>query len=168
MAALKRKGDLAELKVAVDLIDRGCRISIPFGEDCDYDLIADYEGRLHRVQVKHTRSDGQVVLVSCRSHSLTNGRVRATKRYTAEMVDWIAVYDCTSERCFYCPSRELGPAGRATLTLRLQPARNGQRIGIRNAEDYVDPDFSTDPGGEVEPAGFEPAASSVQGRRSAN
>ena len=43
MASLKRKGDLAELKVAADLIDRGCRISIPFGEDCDYDLIADYE-----------------------------------------------------------------------------------------------------------------------------
>jgi hypothetical protein len=58
MASLKQKGDLAELKVAADLMERGCRISIPFGEDCDYDLIADYEGRLHRVQVKHTRSDG--------------------------------------------------------------------------------------------------------------
>jgi PD-(D/E)XK nuclease superfamily protein len=145
VASLKRKGDLAELKVATDLIDRGCRISIPFGEDCDYDLIADYEGRLHRVQVKHTRSDGQIVLVRCRSHSLTNGKVRVTKRYTPAMVDWIAVYDCTSERCFYCPSSELGTAGRATLTLRLQPARNGQRMGIRNAEDYAAPDFSRDP-----------------------
>ena len=138
MAPLKRKGDLAELKVAADLIGRGCRISIPFGEDCDYDLIADYEGRLHRVQVKHARSDGQIILVRCRSQSLTNGRIRATKRYTAETVDWIAVYDCTSERCFYCPSRELG-AGRATLTLRLQPARNGQRLGIRDARDYLEP-----------------------------
>lgn len=158
---------MAELKVAADLIDRGCRLSIPFGEDCDYDLIADYEGRLHRVQVKHTRSDGQIVLVRCRSHSLTNGKVRATKRYTAEMVDWIAVYDCTSERCFYCPSRELG-RGRASLTLRLQPARNGQQLGIRDAEDYVDPDFSIDPGGEVEPAGIEPATFRVQGERSAS
>lgn len=166
MAPLKRKGDLAELKVAADLIDRGCLISIPFGEDCDYDLIADYEGRLHRVQVKYTRSDGQIILVRCRSHSLTNGKVRATKRYTAETVDWIAVYDCTSERCFYCPSRELG-TGRATLTLRLQPARNGQRLGIRDASDYLDPDFSCDPG-LVEPAGFEPATSSVQATRSAN
>jgi hypothetical protein len=164
---LKRKGDLAELKVAADLIGRGCRISIPFGEDCDYDLIADYAGRLHRVQVKHACSDGRIVLVRCRSHSLTNGKVRVTKSYTAEMVDWIAVYDCTSERCFYCPSRELG-TGRATLTLRLQPPRNGQQLGIRDAENYVDPDFSLDPGEAMEPAGFEPAASSVQGRRSAN
>lgn len=80
MAPLKTKGDLAELKVAADLADRGCRISIPFSEDCDYDLIADYGGRLHRVQVKYTQSDGQVVVIRCRSHSLTNGRVRATKQ----------------------------------------------------------------------------------------
>jgi PD-(D/E)XK endonuclease len=116
VASLKRKGDLAELKVATDLIDRGCRISIPFGEDCDYDLIADYEGRLHRVQVKYTRSDGRVVVIRCRSHSLTKGKVRATKLYTAAMIDWIAVYDCTSERCYYCPSRELGAEGRTSST----------------------------------------------------
>jgi hypothetical protein len=35
MASLKKKGDLAELKVAADLADRGCAISIPYGEDCD-------------------------------------------------------------------------------------------------------------------------------------
>jgi hypothetical protein len=165
MASLKRKGDLAELKVAADLIDRGCRLSIPFGEDCDYDLIADYEGRLHRVQVKYTRSDSRIVLMRCRSHSLTKGKIRATKRYTSKTVDWIATYDCTTDRCYYCPSWELG-SGRAELRLRLQPARNGQRVGIREAQAYTDPDFSLDPA--VEPAGFEPAASSVQGRRSAN
>jgi hypothetical protein len=166
MAPLKTKGDLAELKVAADLADRGCCISIPFGEDCDYDLIADYEGRLHRVQVKYTRSDGQIVVIRCRSHSLTNGKVRATKLYTPAMIDWIAVYDSTSERCFYCPSWELGAAGRNLMHLRLQPARNNQRVGIRNAEDYADPDLSSDPG--VEPAGIEPATFRVQGERSAS
>lgn len=156
MASLKQKGDLAELKVATDLIGRGCRLSIPFGEDCDYDLIADYEGRLHRVQVKYTQSDGRIILVRCRSHSLTNGKIRMVKHYTSSMVDWIAVYDCTTERCYYLPSRELGD-GRSTLTLRLQPARNNQRFGIRNAETYTTPDFNLDPG--VEPAGIEPATS---------
>ncbi len=167
MAPLKTKGDLAELKVAADLADRGCRISIPFGEDCDYDLIADYEGRLHRVQVKYAKSDGRVILVNCFSQSLTNGKVRAIKMYTAKTVDWVAVYDCTTERCFYCPSRLLGKEGRKNLSLRLQPARNGQRIGVRSAEAYADPDFSRDPS-VVEPAGFEPAASALQTPRSAN
>lgn len=166
MAPLKTKGDLAELKVAADLADRGCRISIPFGEDCDYDLIADYEGRLHRVQVKYTCSDGQVVVIRCRSHSLTNGKVRATKLYTSAMVDWIAVYDSTTERCFYCPSWELGTAGRNLMHLRLKPARNGQRVGIREASAYANPDLSCDP--SMEPAGFEPATSSMQATRSAS
>lgn len=166
MAPLKTKGDLAELKVAADLADRGCRISIPFGEDCNYDLITDYEGRLHRVQVKYTRSDGQIVAIRCRSHSLTKGKVRATKLYTSSRIDWIAAYDSTTERCYYCPSWELGKQGRTLLHLRLRPARNGQRIGIREADAYTDPDFSRDP--SVEPAGFEPAAFRVQGERSAN
>src|ERR1700748_2250295 len=103
MAPLKKKGDLAELKVATDLVRRGCELSIPFGEDSDYDLIADYEGRLHRIQVKYTKSDGRVITVRCRSHSLTNGKVRRTKIYTASMVEWIAVYDQTSNRCYYVP-----------------------------------------------------------------
>ncbi len=167
MAALKKKGDLAELKVAADLANRGCCISIPFGEDCDYDLIADASGFLHRVQVKYTESDEEVIAVRCMSHSLTNGKIRQTKHYTAELVDWIAVYDRTSERCYYVPASELG-SGRSYLHLRLAPARNGQRIGIRKACDYVDPNFVRDPRGGVEPAGLEPAASAVQGRRSSS
>jgi hypothetical protein len=157
VAPLKRKGDIAELRVAADLATRGCHVLMPFGEDCDYDLAADYEGRLHRVQVKYTRSDGQVIVVRCRSHSLTNGRVRQTKIYTSAMVDWIAVFDATTDRCYYVPSWILGPKGSGGLRLRLAPTRNGQSLRVRHARDYRDPDFSRDP--SVEPAGIEPATS---------
>jgi hypothetical protein len=166
VASLKKKGDMAELRVAADLVQRGCKLSIPFGEDCDYDLIADYEGRLHRVQVKFSKSDGRVITVRTRSHSLTKGKIRRTKIYTSKTVDWIAVYDTTTDRCYYVPSWMLGTAGRSDLTLRLIPARNGQLRLIRRAEDYLDPDFGRDP--SVEPAGFEPAASTLQRSRSAN
>jgi PD-(D/E)XK endonuclease len=166
MASLKKKGDLAELKVAADLAERGCSISFPYGEDCDYDLIADFEGRLHRVQVKYTESDGRVIGVRCRSHSLTNGKVRRTKCYTAKTVDWIAAYDRTSDRCYYVPACELG-GGRSQLHLRLSPARNGQRARIRDACDYTDPKLSRAKG-KVEPAGFEPATFRVQGERSSS
>jgi hypothetical protein len=118
MAPLKKKGDLAELKVAADLIARGCELSIPFGEDSSYDL---------------------------------------TKHYTAAMVDWIAAYDVTTDRCYYVPSWTLGAEGRSQLWLRLVPALNGQSLRIRRAEDYPDPDFGRDP--SMEPAGIEPATS---------
>jgi hypothetical protein len=133
----KAKGDLAELKVAADLRARGYRIAIPYGEDLDFDLILCREdGTLERVQVKYVRSDGCVIEVRCRSHSLTNGKVRATKHYTAAIIDWLAIWDAALERCFYVPARELG-AGMWVLSLRLGPTRNNQRRGIRPAEQYT-------------------------------
>lgn len=135
---LKAKGDLAELTVAVDLLRRGHKVAIPYGEDCDFDLILIRDNRLERVQIKHARSDGAVINVRCQSHSLTNGKIRRTKHYTAETIDLLAVYDATSDRCYYVPAKDLG-AGRSTLHLRLTPARAGQRLGTRPAEDYLDP-----------------------------
>jgi hypothetical protein len=135
---LKARGDLAELTVATDLLQRGHKIAIPYGEDCDFDLILIRGSRLQRVQVKYTRSDGAVVNVRCRSHSLTNGKVRHVKQYTAKTIGLLAVYDATTDRCYYVPASALG-SGRSTMLLRLMPARNGQRISTRPAENYLDP-----------------------------
>jgi hypothetical protein len=132
----KDKGDLAELAVAADLMHRGHRVAFPYGEDWDYDLILARDDRLERVQVKYGRSNGSTLEVRCRSHSLTNGKVRITKRYTAETVDWLAVYDAATAACYYLPATELGD-GRSVLTLRLSPTSNGQRAGVRLASDYA-------------------------------
>lgn len=114
---------MAELKVAADLLDRGCSISIPFGEDSDYDLIAGYGRVLHRVQVKYSTSNGETIPVRCRSFSLTKGRVRQIKRYSATMIDWIAAYDPTSDRCYYCPrNRAWGGAEASCVCGWLLPA----------------------------------------------
>ena len=170
MAPLKTKGDLAELKVACDLVERGYRVAIPFGEDHDFDIVFWRDaGDLQRVQVKHVTSDGSVIVIQCRSLSLTNGKVKRIKRYTAETIDWIAAYDRTSRRCYYVPASELG-TGRDVFCLRLVPTRNGQRIGVHYAEDYLHPRLERSLRFEVgmEPAGLEPAPSCVQGRRSPN
>ena len=167
MAPTKTKGDLAELKVAADLIDKGYKLAIPFGEDCDFDLVLVRDDRLERVQVKYSESDGAVILVRCRTVSLTKGKVKQVKRYTAAMIDWLAVYDRTTDRCYYVPASLLA-GGRDCLSLRLTPALNNQRLRIHFAENFLTLESSPQLRAEVEPAGLEPAASSVQGRRSPN
>ena len=122
--------------IAADLIRRGYKIAIPYGEDWDFDLIVCREERLERVQCKYTCSDGVVITVRTRSHSLTNGRVRAIKRYTAAMIDWLAVYDVTTDRCYYIPARELGE-GMNMMHLRLRPARNNQHRRVRPASAHL-------------------------------
>jgi PD-(D/E)XK endonuclease len=160
MAPLKLKGDRAEIEVARDLIRRGFRIAIPYGEDWDFDLIFQRPGSeaLERVQVKHSKPRGSVIPVRTRSSSLTNGKVRKVKRYTATTIDWIAAFDPVSERCFYLAAAELGD-GRDEISLRLSPTKNRQVKGVRYAEDYVDPDPPAQASLEVEPAGIEPATS---------
>ena len=133
----KGKGDLAELKVACGLLERGYQIAMPYVEDWDFDLILLRDGSLERVQVKHSVSKNGVIPVKCRSHSLTNGKVRQTKHYTARTIDWMAIYDRTTDRCFYIRASDLG-FGKSILHLRLAPARNDQAAGIRYADDYCD------------------------------
>jgi hypothetical protein len=133
----KAKGDLAELKIAADLRARGYKVAFPYGEDWDFDLILCRNGgALERVQVKYAQSDGRVITVRSRSASLTNGKVRATKLYTAETIDWIAAWEPALDRCFYVPASELGD-GMNMLLLRLAPTRNGQARGIRLAADFT-------------------------------
>jgi len=135
VADLKRKGDTAELAVAADLVRQGHRVLFPFGEDASYDLVVERSASFERVQMKHTSARDGALEVKCRSQSLTGGRVRATKRYTSEDIDWLAVYEPSGRRCFYIPASELG-TGRNTLTLRLTPPRNNQRVGVRMATAY--------------------------------
>jgi hypothetical protein len=123
--------------IAANLIRRGYKIAIPYGEDWDFDLIVCRNDRLERVQCKYTESNGIFISVRCASHSLTNGKVRVTKRYTAATIDWLAVYDLTTDRCYYVPASELGE-GMRMMHLRIAPPRNNQRKRVRLARDYLE------------------------------
>lgn len=127
-------GDLGKGKILADLLSRGVKVAIPISEDLRYDLVIDRDGKLERMQCKATVSDGQVLAVKCRSTSSWAGKTRNTHKYTASDVDWIAVYDQTTESVYYVPSSELGK-GRTELRLRLVPGR--QTKNVRWAQDYT-------------------------------
>lgn len=77
--------------------------------------------------MKYTTGDGRIVKVKIGS---TSAWVR--HRYTADEVDWIAVYDATTERCYYVHSSVWD--GHTTMNLRVVPPANGQKKAIRFAE----------------------------------
>ena len=132
MGKTNAKGEIGEAMILADLQRQGHGIAIPFGHDLPFDLIVvrKEDGALEKVQCKYTTSDGRVVFAKVTS---TSAWVR--HRYTSDEVDWIAVYDATSDQCFYLPSAVWG--GRARLNLRLMPTANGQAKGIRFAHDFT-------------------------------
>jgi hypothetical protein len=122
----------AEQKVAADLVSRGLGIAWPLGHSHPFDLILirPHDASLERIQVKSARSDGRTLLVKCHSSSEW-----VYYSYGPEMVDWIAVWDETTDTCYYLPIEE---ATKSYATLRLVEPRNGQKIGIRWARDYTE------------------------------
>ena len=53
------------------------------------------------------------------------------------MIEWLAVYDATTKRCYYVPATELGE-GMKTMHLRLVATRNNQTRRVRFASSYLE------------------------------
>jgi len=49
----KEKGDLAVAHAIAHFMTRGYEVSLPIGDERDYDMIIEKEGKLYRVQVKY-------------------------------------------------------------------------------------------------------------------
>lgn len=132
MAKTTAKGELGEAMIIADLHRQGHSVAIPFGHKSPFDLIVirKESGALEKVQCKYTTSNGRVVLARIVSTSAW-----VSHRYTKDEVDWIAVYDATTEYCLYLPSAEWD--GQAFVSLRLSPTANGQVKGIRYAKDFT-------------------------------
>lgn len=129
----KSKGDLSELRVAIELTKLGYFISKPLGENQRYDLIADDGQRLHRVQVKTGRVRGGVIMFSCCS---THGHRRtgnlATRPYIGQ-IELLAVYCRDTEKVYLVPEADLT---RTKIQLRLVAPRNNMTKTIRWASKY--------------------------------
>ncbi len=121
-----QKGDLAEIKVATDLVEKGYIISFPHNR-CDYDLIAD-TGSLLRIQVKYVSSNGESILVDCSTRTRTS-----EKKYINTDIDYIAVYDSTTDKCYYIPRQDLGSS---EIRLRLTLPKNNVK-SYKFASNYL-------------------------------
>ncbi len=118
MGQTNAKGELGEAMIFADLQRQGHGVAIPFGHDLPFDLIVmrKEDGALEKVQCKYTRSNGVVVIARVMSNSAW-----VTHRYTKDEVDWIAVYDATTDQCFYIPSSEWDVRWRSTSVLLPPP-----------------------------------------------
>jgi hypothetical protein len=131
-AKTTQKGEVGEAMVIADLIRQGHDIAIPFGHNQPFDLIVvrKEDGRLEKVQVKYATSDGKTVRAVIGSSSAW-----VSHRYTADEVDWVVIYEATTNQCFYLPSSLWD--GQTPLSLRLVPTLNAQVKGIWWAENFT-------------------------------
>jgi hypothetical protein len=125
VALSKSKGDLAEVVIMADLMKRGHKIALPYGEDWPFDLVVMRAGRFERVQCKTGRLRDGAVVFDCSS----------TRKYTSADVDWMAAYEPSTQQIYYVPAGLLGN-GMNTFSLRVEPLRSQRTTGIHFAHEF--------------------------------
>lgn len=116
------------------LTDAGLDVSVPFGENCRYDLVIDRDGKLTRVQCKTGRLRDGVVRFATAS---TYGHLpspRETRRDYIGQIDEFAVYCPDTGGVYLLPIEDV--LARSSAYLRVDAPRNGQRKHIRYAKDF--------------------------------
>ena len=128
-----QKGGIAELAIAWHAAELGIGVYKPLTDGERYDLIFDVGSTLLRVQCKWAKRRGAVVNIPCQSCRRTATGLKA-RSYTADEVDAIAGYCHELKQCYLLPISLV--AGRGSIYLRLEPAKNNQALGVNWALQY--------------------------------
>ncbi len=129
----KQKGNLTELQVITYLYSLGYHCSLPYGENSRYDLIADIDGQLIRIQVKTAslkNNNPNAIEFSCRSTRI-NSTGTLNTRYDKNQIDYFATF--WDNQCYLIPVEECS----VSKTLRFCYPITGQKKGITLAEEYT-------------------------------
>lgn len=126
-------GNLSLAMVNALLVKRYGYVLLPFGDGCRYDLAFDDGESIRRVQVKTGWMDGGAIAFNTSSNHYHRGEGR--RDYQGE-VDFFGVYCPITNEVYLVPIEDVAEAN-TNARLRVEPARNGQRKGIRWAKDYV-------------------------------
>lgn len=120
------------MEIATALMRAGKRVLRPISSGLRYDLIIEnVDGTFDRVQCKTGVLKDGFVVFRIRN---TDGRRPNGVSYRGQ-VEFFAVFCPQNRRAYLVPMTALTTSD-STARLRLSPARNGQRRGIRLAQEY--------------------------------
>jgi hypothetical protein len=133
------KGYVAELKVICALINKGCKVFKSCCEDCRYDLVFEFNNILYKVQVKLARYDSkkgriEIFARSMKTNISDSGPIYFPRSYKGE-IDHFGIYCPELDKCYLIPEEEL-PVKGTSISLRIDPVKNNQKLKIRYAKDY--------------------------------
>lgn len=115
MTDTKIKGLTNELLCQYYLTSLGYNVSVPLGEDCKYDMIADFNGILTRIQVKHCSVGDNGISISLASTSLKSDGI-IKRSYSKNDIDFFATF--YNGKMYMIPVEECGTVAK-TLSFEV-------------------------------------------------
>lgn len=130
----KRIGNIGEAKVLDKFVEMGIPIYIPFGDDEKADLIAEFDGKLNKIQVKTSikSKNGCSIfdLTSSTAHR-TNGERR---KYLNSEIDYFALYSLDRDKIYLMkvPDNPM-----SAITIRFEDTKSGMKSRVNYESDFL-------------------------------
>lgn len=129
----KAKGNIGEAIILSEFVKRGIQVSIPFGDNARYDLIAEFNGKLNKIQIKYCSQLSETGSITCKTSSSKNHTTNKRLDTYKNDVDYIAFYiQPWNDSCLIPIEDCLGN----TLSLRKEKPKNNQSKKIHLVDDY--------------------------------
>ena len=136
----KDKGNIGEAVVLAEFVKNNIQVAIPFGDNARYDLIAEFNGKLNRIQVKYCNQQiTENNSISCPCASSTNHTTNKHYSTYENDIDYFCFYIVEWNEILILPIEEIGT--KKVITFRQDPPKNNQTKGINLVENYRLIDF---------------------------
>ena len=135
MLNTKDKGNIGEAVILSEFVKRNIQVSIPFGDNARYDLIAEFNNKLNKIQIKYCSEIIKTGSIVCKCASSTNHTTN--KHYTTYKndVDYICCYLQPWDVSVIIPIEEIGD--KKMFLIRKDLPKNCQNKNIHYLNNYL-------------------------------
>lgn len=126
----KRIGNLGEIATAKKFIERGIPVYLPIGDTEKADMIAEFGGKLQKIQVKSSTVSSKS---SATIFSLTSTINSKKYIYDINDVDYFALYDYYDDDVYLLPNSKI----MQSVSLSNNAPKNNAISNINNKEDFL-------------------------------
>lgn len=129
----KTKGNISEAKALFEFQKRNIPVCLPWGDNERYDMVAEFNGKLNRIQVK-TANEENNGSIKCYCRSSKNHTTNKNLDTYENDVDYFVFYNQIRDIIALVPIEETN--GCKSISLRIEPTKSGQTIGVRFFKDF--------------------------------
>lgn len=129
----KKIGNIGEAKILCKFVEMGIPIYIPFGDNERADLIAEFNGKLNKIQVKTSIKAENGKMIFDLTSSTTHRKEGVKHIYTDNEIDYFACYNVERDKLFLIP---IDQAPNTAITIRYEKPKNNQIKGIIFENEY--------------------------------
>lgn len=131
----KDKGNIGEAIILAEFVKNNVQVSIPFGDNARYDLVADFNGKLQRIQVKYCGQEpSENNSIICPCSSSTNHTTNKHLTTYENDIDYFCFYIVKWNKILLVPIDKI--QHHKTICFRLDKPKNNQS-NVNLVDDYL-------------------------------